>query len=166
MHRKIKDANSGMERIIGYCKTKYLRKLRNRKKRGNNTQKKKFVQMAKSITDLEKTAQVAMKANEAFAQKAPKVLEQTSSENTDSVGKVVGETIAKTIDTVSKTFVTPDEEPVPKPTEGSVLNTTEGSVPKPTEGGPVPNPTEGGPVPNPTEGGPEPIKVEMKNGGK
>jgi hypothetical protein len=113
MHRKIKDANSGMERIIGYCKTKYLKKL---KKKGKRTQKKHLVQMANSIKDLENTAQIAMKANEAFAEKAPKVLEQTN-ENTNSVGKTVVDTISNTIDTVQKAFILPDVPPneIPPP---------------------------------------------------
>ena len=140
MHRKIKDANSGMERIIGYCKTKYLKKL---KKKGKRTQKKHLVRMANSIKDLENTAQIAMKANEAFAEKAPKVLEQTS-ENTNSVGKTVVDTISNAIDTVQKTFVTSEE---PAPTE----------VPPSNE---APPSTE---VPPSNEA---PINAQMKTGGK
>lgn len=143
MHRKIKDANSGMERIIGYCKTKYLKKL---KKRGKRTQKKHLVQMANSIKDLENTAQIAMKANEAFAEKAPKVLEQTS-ENTNSVGKTVVDTISNALDTVQKTFITP-EEPAPP------INSS-------TEVPPTNSSTE-----VPPNGGPGPIQVQMKTGGK
>ena len=139
MHRKIKDAHSGMERIIGYCKTKYLKKL---KKHGKRTQKKHLVQMANSIKDLENTAQIAMKANEAFAEKAPKVLEQTS-EDTNSIGKTVVDTISKAMDTVQKTFITPE---VPPPSSQEVPPPSSQEVPPPS-----------------TE---EPIKEQMKTGGK
>ena len=136
MHRKIKDAHSGMERIIGYCKTKYLKKL---KKHGKRTQKKHLVKMANSITDLENTAKIAMKANEAFAEKAPKVLEQTS-ENTNTIGKTVVDTISKAMDTVQKTFVTSE-------------------VPASTEVPPASKEV-------PPASKEEPIQVQMKTGGK
>jgi hypothetical protein len=148
MHRKIKDAHSGMERIIGYCKTKYLKKL---KKHGKRTQKKHLVKMANSITDLENTAKIAMKANEAFAEKAPKVLEQTS-ENTNTIGKTVVDTISKAMDTVQKTFVTSEEPPASKVAPAS------SEVPSPEV---VPASPEV--VPSSPE---EPIKVQMKTGGK
>ena len=150
MHRKIKDAHSGMERIIGYCKTKYLKKL---KKHGKRTQKKHLVKMANSITDLENTAKIAMKANEAFAEKAPKVLEQTS-ENTNTIGKTVVDTISKAMDTVQKTFVTSE---VPASTEVPPAST---EVPPPS--------TESPPASQevPPASKEEPIQVQMKTGGK
>jgi len=144
MHRKIKDAHSGMERIIGYCKTKYLKKL---KKHGKKTHKKHLVRMANSITDLENTAKIAMKANEAFAEKAPKVLEQTS-ENTNTIGKTVVDTISNAMDTVQKTFITPEVPPAS--TEVPPASTE--VPPASTE---VP--------PASTE---EPIQVQAKTGGK
>ena len=150
MHRKIKDAHSGMERIIGYCKTKYLKKL---KKHGKRTHKKHLVKMANSITDLENTAKIAMKANEAFAEKAPKVLEQTS-ENTNTIGKTVVDTISKAMDTVQKTFVTSEEPPSTEvPPASPEVPPASPEVPPASQEVPPASKEE-------------PIQVQMKTGGK
>ena len=116
--------------------------------------------MANSITDLENTAKIAMKANEAFAEKAPKVLEQTS-ENTNTIGKTVVDTISKAMDTVQKTFVTSEEPPSTEVPPASK------EVPPASKEVPPASPE----VPPASQEVPpaskeEPIQVQMKTGGK
>jgi hypothetical protein len=63
--RQLKDANSGMEKTIGYCKTKY----NHFKKHGRKTKHHKRIlkKMSKDIQKLEKATVVAKKANDEVA---------------------------------------------------------------------------------------------------
>lgn len=63
--RQLKDANTGMEKTVGFCKTKY----RHFKKHGRKTKHHKRIlkKMSKDIQKLEKATVVAKKANEEVA---------------------------------------------------------------------------------------------------
>ena len=122
MYRKLKDANTGMERVIGYCKTKYLHEKKIQGKNGKKTHKKKLDKIAKSIEELETAAKVAKKANEDFVKKVPEVLGETYN-TPKTMGETVGETVASAIDTVTTTVNNTILKPAEKTEEGKKIET-------------------------------------------
>lgn len=116
--RQLKDANTGMMKTVGYCKTKY----NHFKKHGKKTKHHRRVlkKMATDIQKLEKATDVAKKANDDVSKigmnmEVPSVADISS-------------TVSNFFSSAPAAPVAPKEEEAPKPEEEG-----EGEAPKPEE---------------------------------
>jgi hypothetical protein len=129
--RQLKDANTGMMKTIGYCKTKY----NHFKKHGKKTKGHKRVlkKMSADIQKLEKATDVAKKANENVA----KIGMDMEVPSVADISKTVGNFFSSATAVEEK----PTEPVVPAPVEEKP---TEPVVPAPVEEKPAEEGIKGG----------------------
>jgi hypothetical protein len=123
--KQLKDANSGMTKTVGYCKTKY----NHLKKHGKKTKHHRRIlkKMSKDIQKLEKATVVAQKANDDVSKIGMNMEVPSVADITKSVGNFFS-TAAPTAPTEPIVAETKTEESVPVKTPEEEAEEAEAEV--------------------------------------